>query len=256
MSAIVSLQRANHGSHFRAYGLRGKDVAALIDPFIGVDHAWMSAPTFPPHPHAGFSAVSYLFLDSETGIRNRDSLNNDNLIRPGGLHWTTAGRGVVHEEIPAEPGKTTHSLQIFVNLASEQQQVAPFALSLEPQDVPVLQLRGGKVRVPLGHYGEARSPLNPPTDVTTLEISLEGGAELTVPVAAGHCAFVMPIFGTVEVDGDRFDRDDFKLPIFRARPAPHAIRLWAPGDGAKAMFFGGRPLRPAQSQQRGENHGL
>ncbi|XHO07094.1 hypothetical protein ACEQUB_p00340 (plasmid) [Ralstonia syzygii] len=61
MPAIATLQRANHGSHFRAYGLRG--VAALIDPFLGIDHAWMSAPTFAPHPHAGFSAVSYLFLD-------------------------------------------------------------------------------------------------------------------------------------------------------------------------------------------------
>src|SRR6266508_3788 len=91
-------------------------MAKLIDPFIGVDHAWMSAPTFPPHPHAGFSAVSYLFLDSETGIANQDSIGNHNLIRPGGLHWTTAGRDVVHEEVSAEAGKTVHSLQLFVNL--------------------------------------------------------------------------------------------------------------------------------------------
>lgn len=72
MSIIATLQRANQGSHFRAYGLRG--MAALIDHFLGVDHAWMSAPTFPPHPHTGFSAVSYLFLDSKTGINSRDSL--------------------------------------------------------------------------------------------------------------------------------------------------------------------------------------
>lgn len=85
MSVIATLQRANHGSQFRVYGLRG--VADLIDPFIGVDHAWMSGPTFPPHRHAGFSAVSYVFLDSETGIDNRDSLGTRNLIRPGGLHW-------------------------------------------------------------------------------------------------------------------------------------------------------------------------
>lgn len=62
-TVIASLQRANHGTHFRTYALRGS--TALIDPFIGIDHAWMSAPTFPPHPHASFSAVSYIFLDSE-----------------------------------------------------------------------------------------------------------------------------------------------------------------------------------------------
>ena len=95
MTTILPLQRANHGSHFRAYGLHGSEMG-LIDPFLGVDHAWISGPTFPPHPHAGFSAVSYLFLDSETGIANHDSIGNHNLIRPGGLHWTTAGRGVVH----------------------------------------------------------------------------------------------------------------------------------------------------------------
>ena len=199
MPAIATLQRANHGSGFRAYGLRG--VAALIDPFIGVDHAWMSRPTFPPHPHAGFSAVSYVFLDSETGIRNRDSIGHHNLIRPGGLHWTTAGRGVVHEEIPTEADKTVHSLQIFVNLPPESQEVEPFVLSLEPLDVPVVQLPGVKVRVPLGSYGNVQSPLRPPMAVDMLDISLEDGAELVVD--AGHCTFIMPIFGVVAVNGQR-----------------------------------------------------
>jgi redox-sensitive bicupin YhaK (pirin superfamily) len=240
MTVIASLQRANHGSHFRAYGLRG--VAALIDPFLGIDHAWMSAPTFPPHPHAGFSAVSYLFLDSETGISNRDSLGTQNLIRPGGLHWATAGSGIVHEEVPAETGKTVHSLQIFVNLARERQNIAPFALTLEPQDVPVVQLPGARVRVPVGSFGDARSPLNPPTEVTMLDITLEKGAELAVPIAAGHCAFVMPIFGTATVDGQNFEHNDLKLPIFSAQNAPHAITLHAHHGSAKVMLFSGPPL--------------
>ncbi|HEV8693834.1 MAG TPA: pirin family protein [Lysobacter sp.] len=242
MSVIATLQRANNGSHFRAYGLRS--AAALIDPFIGVDHAWMSAPTFPPHPHAGFSAVSYLFLDSETGISNRDSIGTRNLIQPGGLHWTTAGRGVVHEEVPAETGKTVHSLQIFVNLPREQQDTTPFALSLEPQDVPVVQLPGARVRVPVGIYGDLRSPLHPPTNVNMYDITLEDGAELTVPIAAGHCAFVIPIFGAVQVDGQSFDRDDLKLPVFPAQSRARAITLKASRGAAKVMFFGGAPLHP------------
>ncbi|TKC92278.1 pirin family protein [Trinickia terrae] len=237
------VQRANHGSHFRAYGLRG--VAGLIDPFVGVDHAWMSAPTFPPHPHAGFSAVSYVFLGSETGIDNRDSIGTRNLIQPGGLHWTTAGSGVVHEEVPAETGKTVHSLQIFVGLARERQGMAPFALSVEPQDVPLVQLPGVKVRVPAGSFNGTRSPLNPPTDVTMLDISLDEGAELVLPVEAGHCAFVMPIFGAATVDGQSFERDDLKLPVFPAQATPRAITLRAFNGSAKVMFFSGAPLRIA-----------
>lgn len=241
MAIIAPLQRANHGSHFRALGLRG--VAELIEPFIGIDHAWMSAPTFPAHPHAGFSAVSYVFLDSETGLDNRDSIGTRNLIRPGGLHWTAAGRGIVHEEVPAEPGKTVHSLQIFVGLPPDRQDMAPFALSLEPERVPVVRTPGAEIRVPLGQFGESRSPLQPPTDATMLDIRLEESAELSVPIAAGEAAFVMPIYGVMEVQGERFNVEDLRLPVFEARSVPDTVTLRASEGVARAMFFSGRPLR-------------
>lgn len=129
MSDIAQLHRMNIGSGFRAYSLRGGEMAEPIDPFLGVDHAWMSEATFQPHPHAGFSAVSYLFLDLETGINNRDSLGNRDRIQPGGLHWTAAGRRVVHDEVPAVSGKTVHMLQIFVNLSVDRHQRRLHSLS-------------------------------------------------------------------------------------------------------------------------------
>ncbi|WP_443082895.1 pirin family protein [Variovorax sp. HW608] len=216
---------------------------ALISPFLGVDQAWMSAATFPPHPHAGFSAVSYVFLDSETGIENRDNIGTHNLIRPGGLHWAAAGRGIVHEEVPAEVGKTVHSLQIFVSLPSNRQDSEPFALSLEPQDVPVVHLPGTKVRVPAGSFEDTQSPLNPPTDVTMLDISLEECVELAVPIAAGHCAFVMPIFGTAMVDGQSFSLNDLRVPVFPVQSTPRTITLQVPKGSAKVMVFAGPPLQ-------------
>lgn len=242
MSDIVQLHRMNIGAGFRAYSLRGGEMAAPIDPFLGVDHAWMSASTFPPHPHAGFSAVSYLFLDSETGVNNRDSLGNRNRIQPGGLHWTAAARGVVHEEVPAEIGKTVHMLQIFVNLAVDRQNAEPFALSIEPQDVPVVQLPGVKVRVPIGSFGEVRSPLHPPTEVCLLDISLDEGANLPVPVPTGHSVFIMPIFGTLEIDGEAFDANELRLPVFPAQAASREIALQAKHGNAKVVFFSGVPL--------------
>lgn len=240
MSVIAPLQRVNHGNHFRAYGLRS--VAALLDPFLGIDHVWMSGPTFPPHSHAGMSAVSYVFTDSEAGIDNQDSIGTHNLILPGGLHWTTAGSGIVHEEVPAESGKTVHSLQIFVNLAREKRGIAPFASSVEPQDVPVVHMPGIKVRIPVGSFAGSRSPLSPPTEVTMLDITMAAGSELVVPVAAGHCAFVMPIFGPALVNGEDFDLYGLKLPVFPAQDAPHEVRLQAPRGSAQLMFFSGSPL--------------
>lgn len=242
MSDIAQLHPMNIGSGFRARALRGGEMAAPIDPFLGVDHARMSAATFATHPHAGFSAVSYLFLDSETGINNRDSLGTRNLIQPGGLHWTAAGRGVVHDEVPAVIGKMVHMLQIFVNLAVEKQGNAPFALSLEPQDVPAVNFPGIKIRVPLGSFGEATSPLQPPTEVRLLDISLDEDASLLVPVPAGHSVFVMPIFGAVLIDGQAFDANDPRLPVFQAQESPREISLRADGGNAKAVVFSGTPL--------------
>lgn len=242
MSEFAQLHRMNIGSGFRAYSLRGGEMAKPIDPFLGVDHAWMSAATFAAHPHAGFSAVSYLFLDSETGVNNRDSLGNRNLIQPGGLHWTAAGRGVVHDEVPAVTGKTVHMLQIFVNLAVERQGAEPFALSIEPQDVPVVHLPGVKVRVPLGSFGEARSPLHLPTEVFLLDISLDEGANLSVPVTEGHSAFIMPIFGSLVIDGQTFDANEPRLPVFPAQTTSREIALRAKDGNAKAVMFSGTPL--------------
>jgi redox-sensitive bicupin YhaK (pirin superfamily) len=221
MSPIARLQRMNHGSQFRAFSLRGNQFAKPIDPFLAVDHAWISGPTFPPHPHAGFSAVSYLFLDSETGIENRDALGNRNLIKPGGLHWTAAGKGVVHEEVPAEPGKT---------------------LSLEAQEVPVVRLPGVKVRVPLGSFAQVSSPLSVPTDVSVLDISLEGGAEVSVPIPEGHVAFVMPIDGEVVVDGLPFNLNELTLPVNLPLRDDRVVGLSAPRGNAKAVLFSGVPL--------------
>lgn len=242
MTTTARMQRANRGSHFRAYRLHGSD-PALTDPFLGIDHAWMSAPTFPPHPHAGFSAVTYLFLDSETDIANRDSLGNSVLIAPGGLHWTSAGRGVVHEENPAVSGRTAHLLQIFVNLPREQQDAAPFALTLAPQDVPVVKQPGMRIRVPLGSFRGAHSPLTPPTDVSLLDISLDAGAELELPLAVGQQAFVMPIFGSAELDGENFGLEDLSVPILPVATVATTHKLIAKPGGAKVAVFIGRPLR-------------
>jgi redox-sensitive bicupin YhaK (pirin superfamily) len=73
---------------------------------------------FPPHPHAGFSAVTYVLEDSEGKLRSRDSLGNDLVTGPGGIVWTQAGSGLIHEELPADSNRELHAVQVFVNLSS------------------------------------------------------------------------------------------------------------------------------------------
>lgn len=140
-------------------------------------------------------------------------------------------------------GKTVHMLQIFVNLAVEKQGAAPFALSLEPQDVPVVHLPGAKVRVPLGSFAEGHSPLSPPTEVCLLDISLDDNASLLVPIPEGQSTFVMPIFGTTVIEGQAFDANDPRLPVFPAQTLSREISLRAKDGNAKVVVFSGKPLR-------------
>jgi redox-sensitive bicupin YhaK (pirin superfamily) len=237
---VLGLSRMNLGAHFRATTLRGPHGA--LGPFLGVDHAWMSAPTFPPHSHGGMSAVSYVFLDSEAGVENKDDIGTHNIIRPGGLHWTTAGRGITHDEVPAEVGKTVHSLQIFVDLAPADRAIEAAALSLEPEDVPVTSRGDVRVRVPLGSYEGLESPLETPTDVTMLEVCLNPGAAWSLQIPAGDVLFALPIYGAFQADGVGFAADGMEVPLWPAADTAREVRVIAGDQRVLAMFFSGRRL--------------
>lgn len=240
MQTLLPMQRVNLGPHFRAHVLRGEE--ARIAPFIGVDHAWMAGPTFPPHRHESIAAVSYVFNDSETAIENRDSLGNHNFIEPGGLHWMTAGSGVVHEEVPAAEGCTVHSLQIFVGLSREVRRGAPSAIGLAPHEVPIVQRPGATIRVPIGNFDGAQSPLVPPTTVTMLDIGLEAGAALEIPLPVGEMAFLLPVTGSIAVDGRKIDPENPGAPFYATESGERSILLASNEVPARIMLFAGRPL--------------
>jgi redox-sensitive bicupin YhaK (pirin superfamily) len=115
-------------------------------------------------------------------------------------------------------------------------------MSLPAENVPVVRWPGVKVRVPLGGYHNAHSPLAPPNEVSLLDISLEEGSELAVPVMAGHNAFVMPIHGALTIDGQRFDSEEPRVPVLRAGSDSVSVTLHAPQGRTKAMLFSGLPL--------------
>lgn len=237
---IVSLRRMRHGDNFRATSLRMPE--NIQGPVIGVDHAWMSGPVFPPHHHAGLSAVSYVFLDSETGINNRDNIGTSNFIAPGGMHWTTAGRGIIHEEVPAESNKTVHSLQIFVGLSAGKQSMPPEALPLEASEIPVVRTDKYSVRIPAGDFQGIKSPLLPPEEITILDISLEKNAVIELPLSADHCAFILPVYGEVNIDGLKFNHNDLRVPVYSSQDKPATLFAEATEEKTKFMFFSGPPL--------------
>ncbi len=196
VSIVAQMPRHQMTPSFFSHSLRGELGGRSISPFLNLDHFHMSQPTFPPHPHAGFSAVTYLFEDSPGQFRNRDSGGNEQLIGPGAIHWTEAASGIIHEEVPVVPGVDSHGLQMFVNLPLERHATAPRAMHLETSEVPqVIPGEGVRIRVLAGTYGQTTSPLNVAPALHFFDVYLEANRRFEVPVAKGDTAFAFAISG-------------------------------------------------------------
>jgi redox-sensitive bicupin YhaK (pirin superfamily) len=201
MNTLLPMVPFSHGEDFKGFGLRDQSLQRALDPFLSVDHFWMRQPTFAPHPHAGFSAVTYLFDDSQTAFVNRDSLGNQVEIAPGDLHWTRAASGLMHEEVPRQPGLAAHGLQIFVNLASSEKNSTPQVHRLALAEMPRLDWPGGHGQLVFGRYGDQASPLIPESHATMLDITIASNATLEIAIPQQRNVFLMVVSGAV-VAGD------------------------------------------------------
>jgi redox-sensitive bicupin YhaK (pirin superfamily) len=228
--------------HLRILNLSARQLPAAFDPFLGIDHFFMHVPMFPPHPHAGFSALTYLFEDSPGAFVCRDSLGHTAIVAPGDLRWTTAGRGIVHEEVPERPGRMVHGLQIFVNLSAEQKLMPASVEHLTASRVPVATSAGGaRVRVVVGASCGVASPLAPPTPITLLDVTVppQGHFEHLLAPEENAVASVLAGNGTFgpthrfvrRGDAATFAHDGASLEVRAGR------------EGMRLALLAGAPLR-------------
>lgn len=196
IKSTAQLAHQQHGQGFSDYNLRHQ-LNGSLDPFLTLDDFHMSLPTFRPHPHAGFSAVTYMFENSAGAFLNRDSLGDHSRIAPGDLHWTQAAAGILHEEVPETPGVDCHGLQMFVNLSEENELNQPRAFHLNSADVPeVTPAAGVRIRVLCGESNGIMSPLSELlTPITLLDMHLEAGAVVTHELPQDHFALGIVIQG-------------------------------------------------------------
>lgn len=190
-SDIISAQTRGNG---RSFSVRSIDLDALgmrASPIAVLDDFRVRGKPFAPHPHAGFSAVTYVFEDSEAGLRSRDSFGGDNVVGPGGIVWTQAGRGVMHEELPSLIDRELHGMQVFVNLTAKNKLTAPLVLKLQPQEVPEWQSDSGdRVRVVVGQYDRVASPLVPAEPFTLLDVKLRHEIGFDLPADDNALVYV------------------------------------------------------------------
>lgn len=194
-----STQRKSAGFQVKSIDLYQR--GARHSSIVMLDDFKVSGNPFEPHPHAGFSAVTYVFADSEGGLRSRDSLGNDIRVGPGGIVWTQAGAGVIHQEIADSPDLALHGIQFFVNLSAHNKLNKPEVFWLKKQDIPQwVSDQGDMVQVVVGSYQGLSSPLQPAEPFTLLDATICNKIEL--PVTAGHFSLIYVEKGSAHVNAE------------------------------------------------------
>lgn len=202
LTPVKSGEVLNIGSGFTALAFRDKDFAGAMDPLVMVDHYRMIKPTFGAHPHAGLSAVSVIFEDTEGPFHNRDSLGNDFDIMPGDLYWLKAGSGVIHDESPRARSKI-HGLQVFVNLPSSERKSAPESLHVKAESMPIFDCNGSRVRVVLGESNGMTGQQSPALPMTILDGRINSNSFFSHRLNEGENAWIYAVNGelTVSIGG-------------------------------------------------------
>jgi redox-sensitive bicupin YhaK (pirin superfamily) len=173
-----------------------------MSPFVLVDHFVMTAPTFDVHPHAGMSAVTLLFEDTRSEMSSVDSIGHRSTFGAGDLHWTLAGRGILHTQLPVSPDARIHALQIFVNLPDRAKATPPDSFKVAGSDMPQIESQGVRLRLVAGELSGRKSPAKTPEPVLMIDGYLESPqAPVIIPIPAEWNAWLYVISGSLTVDG-------------------------------------------------------
>ena len=254
VARLVSMPRhAFDGSTF-AYMLR-VEPQRLIDPFLGIDAFSMPQSYFLPHPHGGMSAITMLFDDSPGGVRNRDSTGDDSIIAAGDLHWTQAGRGIVHEETPSQLGAPALGLQIFVDMAPEHKYQLAAVFKVKRSDMPVMRTADMTLTAVAGDLpdGSGHSPIGDDarwsTKVAMWDIRVAAHGTLRLPVPTLHNVFFVLRSGSLvfsSTHGDQVVDEPTAVvwnPVDLSTPvAGNEVMLQAGADGFHGVMFHGKPI--------------
>ncbi len=181
----------------------GSPLLDMVDPFLLLDAFGSDRPDdyiggFPDHPHRGFETVTYLLAGR---MRHKDSAGHEGVIEPGGVQWMTAGRGIVHSEMPEQQDGLLAGFQLWVNLPAGDKMMAPEYQEFPASEIPVEKIAGGEIRVIAGRtgagtVGPVRKIL---TDPLYLDVRLHKGGRFQQGMAPDHNGFIYVIEGEVRV---------------------------------------------------------
>lgn len=214
-----------------------------LDPFLmldafGSDKAGDYIAGFPEHPHRGFETVTYMLAGR---MRHRDSAGHEGSISDGGVQWMTAGRGVIHSEMPEQNEGLMEGFQLWLNLPAQDKMRAPWYRDIPSDAVPRFTLdSGATVQVIAGStHGVAGAVQRDVTEPLYLDIELPAGATFEQALPAGHNAFLYVFRGEVVVEGKGVPQA--RMAILDNAQTADGVRIKAT-QPARLLLLAGRPL--------------
>jgi hypothetical protein len=220
----------------------GAGVLPTIDPFLMLD--FFDSPNskdymagFPPHPHRGFETVTYMLNGR---MRHKDNHGGEGVIETGGIQWMTAGRGIVHSEMPEQSEGLMRGFQLWVNLPSAKKMSAPAYQEHPAASMPIEEREGGvRVKVIAGETSRAtRGPVTAEsTQARYFDVELAAGARFVEALPVDHAAFVVVYDGAAQ-----FGDQTIEAIGLAQLGAGDAVEFTAGAKGVRALVIAGHPL--------------
>jgi quercetin 2,3-dioxygenase len=208
-------------------------------PFLNFSEDWFATPGgFETHPHRGMQTVTLVL---EGALRHRDHTGADGVLRPGDVQWMTAGRGVLHSEMP-HGDDTAHTLQLWLNLPAAAKMIPARYVDQPLAAAPVRRVPGAAARVYAGRSGEVAHPHGSDWPLIFVDITIEAGGQFTQEMPASHRGFVYMLDGTARIGGARVAAPE--IAWFEPHGAAAEIDeiTLAADTPCRCLFFAGLPI--------------
>jgi redox-sensitive bicupin YhaK (pirin superfamily) len=207
---IIDPEAVVEGAGVRLKRSIGTQTLDYLDPFLLLDHFASSNPEdykagFPMHPHRGIETVTYLLTGA---VHHKDTLGNSGTIGPGDVQWMTAGRGIMHAEMPQVRPEGIVGFQLWVNLPAKLKMTQPRYQEVLSSEIPEIEKEGGaKIRIITGTIDGTSGPVSEiAADPIYLDVTVPPHASFTQPIERGHTAFAYVFDGEAEFGGSDTER--------------------------------------------------
>ena len=240
---LIAGESTSDGAGVKLTRVLAQPLQRRLDPFLMLDAFGTDDPRdyicgFPDHPHRGFETVTYMIAGR---MRHRDSAGHEGLLQNGGVQWMTAGRGVIHSELPEQDDGRMEGFQLWLNLAAKDKLRAPWYRDIQSAEIPEFATpEGVKVRVIAGRsHGIDGAMQRETTEPLYLDLEMPAGTGFAQAIPASHNAFVYVYRGELQIGDTQVPVK--RMAIFRNDAGSDGVAIKA-SAASRALLIAGKPL--------------